>query len=273
MLLAMEGEQRMIASSNYEVDRCQHKKLPVKSTDVAIFGDFKLYFAPMKRKIDNKKLFQQDLIGRNNYDYQRESDAFFVNNKLKVVDMITNRVVTAQKLTFRHYDGRCINVQEEKLNVNSIMTAFSSPQFAPQNIFTNHPIVCELFHFLISNFYYYSSDRKIVLHYVKNLRNNDNVFSTLQKRKFHFKSRAAIPNNNHHHHHHSVYKKKYLFKDQSIVIVDDNNNDVSPKVFINVPRKYVNSKYFSRDPKEMNYFIKKKFFVHMNKGFNKYFNH
>lgn len=215
---------KIIKSSNYNYDRCKRKSLPVAPTDLFIYGLIAFHFAPMKRKINNEKVFDQKIIGRNYCHYDEDSYVFYVDNLLKVIRCISNRAITVKKLIFRHGGGDLeiegekedtANITLKTIMINFLEVLLRSPRdndrmvtnHQPLNIFTNHPIICELLHFLISNYFnnYYRPDkenndgywlnRKIILHYVMDFRWHEMIekmpFIDFRRQRYYLKTRTV----------------------------------------------------------------------------------
>ena len=303
----------MIKSSNYEINRCRSRGLTIESTDIIVYGVLAFYFAPMKRKIDSKTIFNEKQTGRSEYNYDEASNIFYLDNKFKVVNSIANRAVVITELMLQHNDGRMLrirNINSKILNLGTIVDKFLDfcGGNLPKNIFTNDPIICELFHFFLANFFKPLRslrrqqqqqrrwfDEKVILHFIKNIQfnNYENGFSVLKKMKCYFKTRTVvITNNNNNNNNNSssnsnVIKeknnKKYLFQDQCIVIRDyssypsntkNDDDNVFPnlKIYINISEKFVTNKsYFSNKPNDNKNFVCETFCNNICNGINKYF--
>ena len=292
---------RAIKSSNYDIDRHKYSKLPVKPTDICIDGLIRYRIAPMKRKIDNKKLFHTKLSGRNYYNYDEKSNMFFLDNKFKVINVISNRLIVVKKITFRNYSGKILKISgyesnnnnNNRLCVKDILTNFLKicDGKLPRNIFTSHPIMNELFHFIITNFakketLFNNCSNKMVLQYVMNNNNNNkNVFLNLRN-KYQFKSRAIVFENNNDNDNNNYHMTRcntittttnsdsnnnnYIFNDQCLII-EDIIGKSTPKIFLNISPKHVNNKYFVGNLDDMEYFVNDYYFELVNRGIIKYF--
>ena len=291
----------IIESCNFDKSKYRDKSIAIKPTDIIIYGVLIIYYAPLKRKINVRNVFGQKITGRSRYQYDNSSDIFYIDNKLMVLKRLTNRAVSIMKLRFVHYDGRILelidsNKKSQGLQVGTIMNTFLDfcGGKLPQNIITFHPIICELFHFLIDTFLvqYSLANGKMFVHYVMSkLNSNDDSQSTffeLKRKKHKLKTRTVVDktnkrkscdddddNNN--------KKKKlkctnYMFQDQSLVITDCNPYTCC-SISINIPKKFINNKcYFSqrkvtREEYENNgSFICKDFADMLKSGINGYFN-
>ena len=293
--------RKIIESCNINTSQYRNKLIAIKHTDIIIYATISFYYAPAKRKIDTKKVFGKKLTGRNNYKYDEDSNTFYLDNKLMVIKHISNRAIKVKNLIFHHHDGRMLTVEnsnnsEEGLCIKTIKDKFL--QFCqgkfPKNIITFCPIVCEFFHFLITNFCH-NPTTNITLHFVlSNLKNNNsssNIFSNLKKTRHDVKIRIAMKNNNYNNNNNNtavainptnitstiVNKKDYLFQDQFLLIRDYSPYE-NPKIYINIPAKCIESKYYFVKNATINEFKSESAFVcnnfckRLNNEINKYFN-
>ena len=189
----------IINSCNYDTTKYRTRNVLVKATDIIIYGVIFFYFAPRKRKIDTRKVFGKKLTGRSQYIYDGRSNTFYLDNKLMVVRRVSNRAINVSELTFRHYDGRCfrlISDSDKGLCLETMAEKFL--QFCqgkfPRNIITCSPIICELFHFLITNFLTnIPRYDNIAIHFVfNNLKLDNYIFSNLKNNKYDIKTRVVM---------------------------------------------------------------------------------
>ena len=267
----------MINSSNYEINR-NRRNTPISSSDLVIHGLVMYNYAPLKRRIDGKDLFNTAIVGRSYLHYNDDTDTFFTDNKLKVIDIISNRNFNILYLIFHRGDGLILKIKhdlQEKdkfgLCLKTIMNAFlqvcsytssngSCSYNFPKNIFTNDPLVCELFHYLLSKFLMYHHKNIRIFFIIDVKFNIKNIIAKLKKKKFRCKTRVVYAKNTD-----SITDTvkdltsnshqfgKYWFQNQLLVIKDCRIGKFS-KIIINIlPDHIENGKdYYIIEKKEKN---------------------
>ena len=288
-----------VKSSNYEYHRCKYKHLDIDNDDIYVDGNFIINYAPCKKKIDKKKLFKRKNVGRSLIRYKNGSALFFVNNKLKFIDVISNRVVMFNELTFKsHSETIKIKHCETGINKKRILESFIRicNGKKPKNIFTKNVILCELMSFIISEYihsnYFENEEGEIIcIHHISSdnfeFNNNNNIINN----KIKYKTHKILLNNNNNNNNNdddddnddndddNNNDNNYAFKDQSIVIIDNNYNyKLSPQISINIPKSIINKKIFRNrinnyNNNNYNYdFIKSKtFLLNLKTSLDRYF--
>ena len=246
----------IINSSNYEFHR-NKKSNYICSSDLIIHGLVLFNYAPLKRRIDGLDLFNVPIIGRSYISYNDNTDIFFTDNKLKVVDIISNRSFNVICLLFHTVNGSVVRIKHDLndknksgLSLKYIMDTFlqvcrmnndDKGLFFPKNIFTNDPLICELFHFLLSNFLMYSHTNIKICFLLGVKFNTKNIVAKLKSKRYNSKTRVvngkSIDN--------MVIKNtsdcssspfdKYLFEKQ-VLIIKDCRVGKFPKIIINLAK-------------------------------------
>ena len=281
-------------SCNYDIKKYKMRKMSITSIDIIITGVISFLFAPMKRKINTKKEFDQSSssIGRNYHNYDENSCSFFIDNKLQVIHTISNRSITVIELTFRRYDGQVLKIGEksERLNVKTIMDVFRDfcGEHLPQNIITDDPVICQLFHSLITQFLP-DHPKDVNVHYILNVElrdNNNDIFSKLKSRTLKYKTRTVKTSKRSSDRSSNAIRKdccniingrdkrnNYRYHDQAIVFNDCCLFDY-PKIYINIaPRYIIDKNYFLNKTIENNRgtnFVSDEFRDQLQNGLKKY---
>lgn len=239
----------IVKNTNYEEHRFKTSYLKLTHNDLKVSGTFIYLYAPLKRKISKNNL-NKNSSGRNIYRYDKKySNIFYLNNKLKITECITNRYVVFNKLTF-YSNNKSENIYDDKncgIRIESIISSILqiSEKFIPPRIYTNNPIVCELMLFIMSKylkpnmFRNITSQARISIYYIKNIQNISKLQNNI---KYRFKTRSCLINNRNENDNISS-SLLYTFTDQSIIIVDNNYNDEKfPKIIINIPQNSISKK-------------------------------
>ena len=259
----------MIKNTNYEKHRFKKINLKLTMNDLLVDGNFIIVYAPFKRKLNKCYLNlkrRNTTTGRNIHRYNKMySNVFYVNNKLKIIENISNRFIVFNKLTFSQIGiNKSITITDDEncgLRIDSIVDCIRkiSGKSIPAHVYTNNPIICELMVFIISKYLkrhmflnipqqcYYRNKVQTLVFYVQNLSNIYDIQNTTNKYPHHVKTRSCIiRNNDDDDDDDDDASSLYTFTDQSIIIVDNNYNDVkSPRVIINIPKNSINPKYFA----------------------------
>ena len=277
----MSKNNYIIKNSNFEHHRTRWKKMKINNSDIIIFAKFIYVYAPFKRKLNR-------YVNQNSYKYNQFCNVFYLDNKLKIQDDISNRIVVFKKLEFisKAHNKKIILIEDSinyGISINSIIYAIKkiTDGICPVTVFTEHPIINELAVFIFTNYINKVTDfsfipkdcfekSKIPRISFTYVNTNKNLLTIKGSNNYVFKTRKCILKytdkniscNN-------EINDPYLLDKENIIIIDNNYNDnVSPKIIINIP---VNAMIF--DHEKGKYFINKEhnIFDNISKTF-KYFN-
>lgn len=303
----------IILKSNYEIDRCKRSVLKIRGNDFFISGQFNFFYSPMKKKINKTKLLYASSSsnffiqkrkslkkigtlnindeydtnttynnsGRNIFQYTSMSKLFYLDNKLKVINLISNRfaIISSLKLQslFRDEyiinndsnnndkkndacetniktfidDGICVKSISEQLT--SFLINNRNCHF-PTNIFTNHPVICEIIVYILTEFVSkHIPPQKILVSFVKNCENLQYLMYD-NNEKFEYKTRTCLLNSNPYNNdiiNKNIYNQPYTFGDQNFIIWDNNYN-YSKKIYVNIPLTAINNKSYFKIDKNKN---------------------
>ena len=272
----------IIRNSSFELCRSINGMIKQQPSDIYIKGLYTYYISYSKKKI-NRKLNKFKKGGKLTCTYEDSATNLYLNNKLKVVNCVTNRLVKFQYIEISSSTSKKeiisnLHGLSMKCILNICLTICNGS--LPVNIYTNDPIIFELFFFLVDNFIYKD------IHFKSDLLQNscrimirfiacDDLY-LIHKKKLPYKTHTvalkdSVDDNDHDHDNVSL---SYTFSDQNVVIIDNNYNHLnSPKIFINIPRSAINKDYFSKDDLTHVYFLEPQHVVHKNiKNTLKYFN-
>ena len=249
---------------NYDYDKCKTTFLNMTYDDLKVEGSYIFVYTPLKRKLNkcDLNIKKNKNTGRNVYNYNKTySNVFYINNKLKITENITNRFVVFNKLSFYSMrNGNSIDICDDtnyEIRIESIIESYSkiSKRVMPVHVYTSNPVICELMAFIISNYLRqnifthipqecynkYRNVFQIVIYYIKNLQSVHHIQST---EKYRVKTRSCVittEKNMDVDDEDSSPSPLYTFNDQSIVIVDNNYNDLKPpKIIVNISKKSSN---------------------------------
>ena len=255
--------ENIINNSNFENTRCRLFSSKIHVSDITIDGMFFYAISHSKKKINRTEHDNQDFEGGKLYfNYVETVNIFYLDNKLKVVNYITNRYIVIYKLKLESKTQFKIIRDENGLCLKLILDTFLSltDSVMPVNVYTNDPIISEIFSYLICN--HVDKDKhfknipsecfnkrldtyQILVHYVKCEKNQHMLSNMKYPKKTHsclFKSnKKTIYNNGY------CCSVPYTFDDQNVMILDNNfNHQCPPTIFINIPPSAINKNYFKR---------------------------
>lgn len=259
--------ENIINSSNFENTRYRLFSLKFHATDIIVKGLFFYCISHSKRKI-NRTEHDKNFEGRKLYfNYVDNINIFYLDNKLKIVNYITNRYIQINKLKLESIRQFKIIQDKKGLCLKMILDTFLSlcNIGMPVNIYTSDPIISELLCFLIHNyvdkdkhfkripsecFNKYLNTYQILVHYIKCEKNQHMLSNKKYKKKTHsclFKSSKKT---------NSIYNDycsvPYTFEDQNVKIVDNNfNHQCPPTIYINIPPSAINKNYFIKNKKNL----------------------
>ena len=290
--------ENIIRNSNYDF-KCKKGLLKQKSSDLYVNGIYNFHLSYSKKKINRKRNNIHLPNGKLTYKYTKDDNILYVNNKLKIINAVTNRFICFYYIEIESTDGRKQQiVNKTGIKIREIIDAFCNVAngHMPVNVYTKDPIIFELFFFIVNNyiyqdthfthFYNASFNKNINKYqiYIQFIFKCSNVFQ-IHKHKVSYKTHSCImgkntnrildDNNNSG----GVDNKwPYKFSDQSVIIVDNNINTViSPKIHINIPRAAIHQDYFNDEKncrnnywKRMDCFVKPNhvFLKHLGQTFN-----
>ena len=93
----------LFKNTNYDYDKCKPTFLNMTYDDLKVEGSYIFVYTPLKRKLNkcNLNIKKNKNTGRNVYNYNKTySNVFYINNKLKITENITNRFVVFNTLSF-----------------------------------------------------------------------------------------------------------------------------------------------------------------------------
>ena len=255
VIMTRTFNKNIIYSSNYEI--CRSKKIPfIRPNDLVIYGVSLYTFAPKKRRINNK----QRRIGRNYLGYNNNSHCFFVDNKLKVVNLISNRCFVPQILVFCHFNGKKIKIENKHgLSIELIINTFlqiCQEQKWPHNIFTDNEFICELFHYLLSSNFFPYPHKDIKICHVLNstFHSRKDVFHKLNTKKYKCKTRMVCNSDDHENamvnaatflikNSYESNNNEYNLKEQ-LVCIQDCLIDSYPQINITIGKEHIQNKSY-----------------------------
>ena len=293
--------QHITKTTNYESHRFKTSQIAkISSSDLYVTAIYKYICAPNKRKL-KWPVKNRPYSGRNLYYYKSTSNAFYLNNKLKFTNQITNRFVVFRKIEIvskskKHVIDDSNNNNSGGISITTLKKIFlyMSDRNIPVNIFTIDPIVAELCIFLFN-----SCLNKKNFNNNNNNNNNDGCKKKSTKKKLEMlqvhifqdkqmkdilqmekSNKAKIP-----------YKtrscqilednissdvicfdigrkkqhdKFYTFEDESIIIIDNNFDPKQKKIILNIPKDAIHKAYFDKrnNDETISYFVNKESFFY-----------
>ena len=250
--------ENIIYSSNFEYHRTRSLSTISHSvSDIKIDGQYNFYLSPSKRKIDRADIGDNiPNTGKLVFDYTDNSNVFYMNNKLQIVNTVTNRYCQFNNVNIVS-NTLCKNISNPSgISLSTIREEFLTCccQKMPVNVLTVDPIIYEVMYFIISNFVYrdihfvdipircynkYSGLVQILIHYVTKCKEhgyNRKTHSCLIRNN---KDCNTVVNSNNT----RVTNIPYTFSDQYVVICDNNFNYTCPPIIkINIPVSAIDRK-------------------------------
>ena len=207
----------------------------------------------MKRKI-HKSVKSNGKGGVSHYEYDINASRFFLDNKLKIVHRVTNRLIEIKKLYIGSeflFAGDWKEIMPSSSSSNNsiqikdlVNALWNNLNTIPNNIYTNDPIICELVVFILQNFVIDQMEReererkqKIeVIYFVESVTKNH----FLDSKNYIVKKRSCpltpIKREETSSKVFSEETRDYYLQDQTLLFIDDNTNNAgSTKVVLNLP--------------------------------------
>ena len=283
----------MIPSTNFEDNRANnHRVKNFTHSDLYVTATYIYYFAPLKRKL-KRPVKDRSYTGRNIYQYDHNSNMFYVDNKFKFTEKITLRYVvfTEVEIFSKSKNQRVIFTQDANNGISIQTLVEKVLQITngdpPANVFTNDPIISELCVFLFSfhlkkeMFNVTPSSRvEVKVLYIHKSDMEDVVKLHPESKEYTFKFRGCtLKNQDNNNNNKATISPKdnclYNYQDEPMIIVDNNYNHLHPpKIFLNIPIDAVHEDYFNEkndDVSNLPYFIKNDFLKPISKAIVKYF--
>ena len=121
--------------------------------DIIIDGDVKITIAPFFKKVDKK--YRRNKRGRNSYDYNLSTSAFYIDNLNIVRKYTTNKCVKFTRLKLSKKCGNTeIILDNNVITIGNIVNAIVSVNdgVIPVNLILKNMVMGHVFNFILTSF-------------------------------------------------------------------------------------------------------------------------